>query len=560
MQSIRDPLRFPAIIKKACRRFRFALSPFDGFACNYLAMLQANLCRGLLVTVLGLCVTAVDAGQHVRITMQGTPGGSACAVGDEFVDGETAGYACTPFDWYNPYSGEDLVNYQYCRSIRLYSDTSFRLQYTSTGIRRTDGWETQYGCMSAAIDYAVITDTCNSVAEQYDPAQKACIPKLPGRNVGASCPSAGNPIALGSGNKFQTAADYPATAPGGISFYRYYNSQDYTSGGLGQSWRHGYERRLYLGSVIKAARPDGRVYTFSKTGSEWYSDSDVPDRLISTSSGWIYKPTDNSEEQYDSLGRLVSIRDAQGRSQALSYDEMGRLLHVVDAFGRTLHLTYNADNLLESVYVPGTTLPYTYQYAAGRLSRVLYPDGLEHKYGYDDARFPNALTSIRDGTGTLVAGWSYDAEGRAISSVHADGADNTQVAYNGDGTVTVTNALGKLTTYHFATISGVLKVVQVTGHPTANCVGANRSYTYDPSGFLASKTDWNGVVTAYQHDSQGREVSRTEAAGTPTARTITTEWHSQWRVPTMITEPGKVITFSYDANGQLLSRSEMPAP
>lgn len=52
------------------------------------------------------------------------------------------------------------------------------------------------------------------------------------------------------------------------------------------------------------------------------------------------------------------------------------------------------------------------------------------------------------------------------------------------------------------------------------------------------------------------EVSRTEAFGTAAERTITTTWHPVFRKPTEIVEPGKTTTFTYDALGHLLSRTE----
>ncbi len=133
--------------------------------------------------------------------------------------------------------------------------------------------------------------------------------------------------------------------------------------------------------------------------------------------------------------------------------------------------------------------------------------------------------------------------------------DKTTLTYNADGTTTVTNPLGKQTTYHFTTIHGIRKVTQVEGHPTASCEGANKAYTYDANGFISSKTDWIGGTTTYSRDDRGLELSRTEAAGTPQERTITTEWHPDFRLPTKITEQNKITEYTYDAQGRQLSRS-----
>ncbi|MGH8431244.1 MAG: hypothetical protein ACREUF_12655, partial [Solimonas sp.] len=78
----------------------------------------------------------------------------------------------------------------------------------------------------------------------------------------------------------------------------------------------------------------------------------------------------------------------------------------------------------------------------------------------------------------------------------------------------------------------------------------------DGNGFLSSKKDFNGNTTAYVYDSRGRELSRTEAQGKVEARTITTQWHPDFRQPTLISEPGRQTSSSYDsATGALLTRS-----
>jgi YD repeat-containing protein len=51
------------------------------------------------------------------------------------------------------------------------------------------------------------------------------------------------------------------------------------------------------------------------------------------------------------------------------------------------------------------------------------------------------------------------------------------------------------------------------------------------------------------------EISRTEASGTPLARTINTQWHPQYRLPTQIAEPGRTTSFNYDNNGNLLTKT-----
>ena len=129
-----------------------------------------------------------------------------------------------------------------------------------------------------------------------------------------------------------------------------------------------------------------------------------------------------------------------------------------------------------------------------------------------------------------------------------------------DGTTTVTNALGKQTTYHFDLIHGVYKVSRVEGHASAHCAAANQAYTYDANGYPDQVTDWNGRVTDYDYNPRGLEERRVEALNTPEERTITTEWHADFRLPTRITEPGRETELTYDTQGRLLSHTIRATP
>ena len=142
-----------------------------------------------------------------------------------------------------------------------------------------------------------------------------------------------------------------------------------------------------------------------------------------------------------------------------------------------------------------------------------------------------------------------------ISSEHAGGVEKTLLAFNADGSTTVTNALNKKTIYRFADIAGARRVVKVEGQPTTNCVGANQEYAYTQQGWLESKTDWKGVKTTYLYNTIGQETARTEASGTNEAKVISTEWHPTLYLKTKIKEPTKETVFRYDAEGRLLNQT-----
>jgi YD repeat-containing protein len=52
------------------------------------------------------------------------------------------------------------------------------------------------------------------------------------------------------------------------------------------------------------------------------------------------------------------------------------------------------------------------------------------------------------------------------------------------------------------------------------------------------------------------ETKRVEASGTAQARTITTQWHTTYRLPTAVAEPLKLTTYTYDSSGNLLTKTE----
>ena len=80
--------------------------------------------------------------------------------------------------------------------------------------------------------------------------------------------------------------------------------------------------------------------------------------------------------------------------------------------------------------------------------------------------------------------------------------------------------------------------------------------TYDANGNISIRKDFNNRETRYSYDlARNLETSRTEAYGTPKARTITTQWHATFGLPTQIDEPNRRTMFTHDANGNVLTRT-----
>jgi len=387
----------------------------------------------------------------------------------------------------------------------------------------------------------------------------------PPKNLGDVCyphGCEGNPINTASGNKIHSDTHYAGDAHTDLKLTLFYNSQEMTSSVFGSNWHSSYHRGLTFstdGTKIMVSRLDGRVDKFTKsfTGS-WTSDPDVTSVLSAifdasnNQNGWQLTLPDDSAEIYSMDGRLSSVVSRTGLSTNLTYDSYFRLATVTGPFGHTLNFTYDNMGRVTSFTDPGGAV-YNYSYDAySNLASVKFPDGSSRKYLYESTSFLNALTGIIDENINRFATYTYDDQARAISSEHAGGVNKITVTYNSDGSADITDANGKVKKNTFTTLFDVVK--PTTKSNPGGASGSN-SYTYDVNGFVASWTDANGNVTTYIHDARGLELSRTEAAGTPQARTITTQWHATYHLPTQITEPGRVTTFTYDNKGNLLQKT-----
>jgi RHS repeat-associated protein len=373
----------------------------------------------------------------------------------------------------------------------------------------------------------------------------------------------GDPINVGTGNLFEAQTDFTAAPQTQLSFTRYYNSADTSSAGLGVGWHSTYHRGLSAtSSAVTVTRADGRQDIYLKTGSNYVPDPDVtsvltPVPATGTQTGWKLKLDDDSTETYTLEGLLTSITTRAGLTTTLTYNAANQLTAVTGPFGHKLAFTYDTSDRVSTMTVPdGGRFIYGYD-GHDNLTSVTYPDSTTRRYLYQNTTYPDHLTGLIDESGNLFASWTYDSQGRATSSQHAGGADLTKVAYTSGASSTVTDARGNVHTYTLTTQYGLVKPAAISGVDCGCSSGAGaKAFTYDDNGFLSSLTDFDGNVTTYVYNAKGEETSRTEASGTPLARTITTTWSPTFHLPAQIVEPNRTTTFNYDpSSGNLLSKS-----
>ncbi len=382
-----------------------------------------------------------------------------------------------------------------------------------------------------------------------------------GREMGLTECALGNPINPAAGNKVQLESDYRGARTFPLAVDRAYNS-------ISSKWTFYPSINHQQGTVeAQLTRPDGKILTYTGGlgfGNWRKSSTDLTGELSSQFDisgnivGWQFKTLDDQVEDYDASGRLTRVHQRSGISHDYNYEADEILIE--HSLGGAIRYQLDASGVINGFTDPlGQRYSYSYS-SEGMLSSVSYPGNTGHKtYHYENNSYPKLLTGISDANGDRYASWTYDLAGRATSSEHYNGAEKTTFNYsnlNGPGTsrTTVTNSLGKSTTYYYIKINGVQRVFQVEGHPSPNCVAANQQYQFDSRAFIRSQTDWNGNVTEYVRDSKGRELMRREAVDTAEEREVHTEWHVDFNLPSLLTEPGRETHFNYDGSGNLKSK------
>ncbi|MEX2964260.1 hypothetical protein [Microbulbifer sp. TYP-18] len=348
---------------------------------------------------------------------------------------------------------------------------------------------------------------------------------------------------------------------------------EYT-GSATEHWRHNHSYFLAHYTLpdgvterLIAYRPNGSDLHFVDESGTFVAEANrdwqVTRNLDASQqhTGWTLK-VDARTEQYDTAGRILRVENEQGRGITYSYDTGGiQQETIADDNGNSVTLAYTDGNLTQITRNDNSVYQFAYN-GNGLLASITFPGSTspQRVFRYEDSRFPNALTGVTDETGKIYSSFAYDDQGRAIRTEHNSGAESVDVAYVDANTRRLTNALGKQTTYHYGDVNGVKRITSIDGEASANCAAANKGYTYDANGFIASETDWEGNTTTYTRDNLGRELTRTEAAGTPEAKVITTQWHATLNLPTKITTAESVTDYSYDSAGRQLSKQITPVP
>ncbi|WP_448096667.1 RHS repeat-associated core domain-containing protein [Luteibacter yeojuensis] len=429
---------------------------------------------------------------------------------------------------------------------------------------------------------------------------------VPKENGANQCPignstTVGNPLNPLTMSKIETVVDYAGPTSSGLYFGRTYHSGAFAltdkfgkgstrypvGARIGARWRHSWDRaflrRTYFerggsayGTALFLVQEDGSEIRFIKKGDIFIpaeggrgSVREHPDN------GWLYTWPDLTAEHYDDQGRLRTRTDPNGNTVALHYDEIEVgiglktkvLVRVSDEQGRELKLGYDRLGRVETVDQPdGGRIRYDYsgdilEGLDADLVKVTYPDGRHATYLYDEPAMGGTvnhkLTGIVGGDGERFATFLYDSKNRAFRSAHGNNTEYTKISFDeDDGEVHVEN--GDLLRSEVWTPSYVDGRIRLGQRQEKFRDGeVTRSFDYLGGSLVARQTDYLGVPTSYRYDTERRlEIERTEADGTPLARTVKTAWHAIFDKPTRIDSGAQWTSFDYDDKGNLTERRD----
>ncbi|GAA6154131.1 hypothetical protein NBRC116587_35530 [Pseudoteredinibacter isoporae] len=354
-----------------------------------------------------------------------------------------------------------------------------------------------------------------------------------------------------------------------------YNSQSSIAQNevFGNKWTFNYGTYLVEdpGATATIFMPDGQrsVFVYNSAG-EFEAPYGETENLVKVSgSHYVLSAQNGTEYTYSSPSNtnsqqvfLTQVKSVDGFSLTLTYDSNARLISISDAQSRVTTFTYNANGLV---------------------SKVSDPFGREANFTYDAQR---NLVSIQD-MGGYTSHIAYDSdvyiteidkpnEGKWLFSIEpADGVNIGSIAYSAPGSpmwenyrVTITSPLGhktehyynglggrswtvkpneyvdyqsqqhsnythaSKTEYRFLRASGGKSRISSKTYPD----GSSRSYKYDSHGNQTERSGQASAKTTVVYNASHQVTSRTEAVGTPVARTTTYEYLSnQLSLPTKTT-------------------------
>jgi RHS repeat-associated protein len=333
-----------------------------------------------------------------------------------------------------------------------------------------------------------------------------------------------------------------------IMWVRTYSSVDSdTDGPLGYGWTQNYGAHLEPvdaatlaeATEIAVVQENGsEVHFYGVAGKAYDAPTRVFASLVPMADGTFEFRRDNGETLvFDGLGRLSTLRDANGNDATVEYDAGGHLDTVSDSLGRWIDVTWTGEHVTSVTDHAGRTVSYTYD-AQGDLATVTDPGGSVTSYGYDSS---HRITSVTSPIGTVLTN-TYDTSGRIVSQ-NEPSRGITTFDYGTDST-TITDPAGLATREVY-----VDNLVESVTTGVGEAYEATVLFTYDATNRPTTITDPFGGVATFTYDEHGNKLSATNAIG----KTLRWRYDPAGRLLEQVNDSYETtVTYSYNTHGNLV--------
>jgi RHS repeat-associated protein len=454
--------------------------------------------------------------------------------------------------------------------------------------------------------YGIVTLVCDAGYSPRSPGVCVKQAEAPAPSPDPSCCSEedvgfslGNPVQLASGAKVQTETDLIAGPSEWLRIQRTYRTlrKNWSAQSAGVGWSFSFDRELVVDRFsmflpfVSGTFGDGSVFAFDllpggklvsrydKRVSMKALDVNYNDLLLTTIDGHVER-----YKNFNGTYKMVSSHSATGGSATFSYDAERQLTSISDDKGRSVKIGWR-DGVVESIDGPDGGVRYEYQQASvagqadiigmARLEAIHFQNHAgavlaSRRYHYESESSRYFLTGITDENNARFATYTYNVAGQGLSSEHAGGAGRYTFSYPTNVTRRVIDPLGTERFWALTYPSDTRGRVASESRPAgAGSAAASSKFEYADRGELISTTDFNGNKTCFGTDAarglQTRRISGLKAdAACPvttndgavnTARMISTQWHPDWPLKSVIAEPNRLTSYVYNgergADGQI---------
>lgn len=365
-----------------------------------------------------------------------------------------------------------------------------------------------------------------------------------------------NYVNIADGNLIIRQLDQNLSAIGkDIKSIQTYNSKGVLSGDT--QWGGEWSRRLSLvgdlniaGSKILITAEDGHQITFKYSSANTYVSTEgdgAYDKLSISGNTWII--TDGktlATEVYEynpslKTGRLVAVKDSNGTNLAYRYDALDRLVSIEDS---------NSISLNELIY--------NYDGNSNRIKRIdTKANGITNQnvyYEYDNLnRLSKVITDLTPSDNTIAdqkvysTNYSYELNSSRIASITQSDGTSVQFSYELDS---ISNS------YRVKTVrdsEGLTTFTYTTNKTTVeNSLKEIFEYSYDANQQLISIKNANAEVSSFSYDSQGNVISMVDNEGIK----LTYRYDSNGNLIEEYNHLGKAVKYSYINNSQLATITE----